>query len=63
MKSGSGKKWVFLPPVREKSGNSQGILIHVLGMNPVIKVLIYSAKCIIVLIPQFIALSQIEAKA
>ena len=26
---------VFCMPVKEKSGNSQGILITVLGMNPV----------------------------
>ena len=35
MKRGSGKKWVFLTASQEKFWNSQGILIHVLGMNPV----------------------------
>ena len=30
----SGKKQVFLTLVRERSGNSQGILIDVLSINP-----------------------------
>ena len=32
---GQGKSGYFSLPVWEKSGNSQEILIHVLGMNPV----------------------------
>ena len=36
-KGGSKKKWVFLTISQGKSGNSQGILNHALGMNPVIR--------------------------
>ena len=32
---GTGKKWGFLLIAKEKSGNSQGILIRALGMNSV----------------------------
>ena len=32
---GQGKSGWFCLPVREKPGNSQGILIHAVGMNPV----------------------------
>ena len=30
----SGKKWIFSLSVRKMSGNSQGILIGTLGINP-----------------------------